>query len=380
MLKIFLTFIFITYFLTGCFSEEQKQTIKNNRIELGNVKINYYSDKSVTSLEIPPDLTSPSYENSFRLNDYVNNVDSNTINLTNKESETVSNEKILNIKSDISVMKSGSRRWLVVDKDPDLIWDLSKQFLKEKGFVIKKIDKKIGVMETDYLENKPVIPGKSLGVIRSLFASSIDNVSYTLPSVDKYKIRIEPIESGSKSEVHLSISSMKEVVNNSGNVESTIWQEKEKDVSLETEMLYLLMVYLGGESAEAREKIINAKETEKIIVTLSNSFNGYKKLTFKQNILDTWDNLAWALLELNIQVEDKDIKEKAFYIKAVGDDIGLMSKLLGTEAISQQYQISLKEIDKSTTEIYFNDLEEKNESSTKNLNFEIFEKIHKLFN
>jgi len=380
MLKIFLTFIFITYFLTGCFSEEQKQTIKNNRIELGNVKINYYSDKSVTSLEIPPDLTSPSYENSFRLNDYVNNVDSNTINLTNKESETVSNEKILNIKSDISVMKSGSRRWLVVDKDPDLIWDLSKQFLKEKGFVIKKIDKKIGVMETDYLENKPVIPGKSLGVIRSLFASSIDNVSYTLPSVDKYKIRIEPIESGSKSEVHLSISSMKEVVKNSGNVESTIWQEKEKDVSLETEMLYLLMVYLGGESAEAREKIINAKETEKIIVTLSNSFNGYKKLTFKQNILDTWDNLAWALLELNIQVEDKDIKEKAFYIKAVGDDIGLMSKLLGTEAISQQYQISLKEIDKSTTEIYFNDLEEKNESSTKNLNFEIFEKIHKLFN
>jgi len=380
MLKIFLTLIFITYFLTGCFSEEQKQTIKNNRIELGNVKINYYSDKSVTSLEIPPDLTSPSYENSFRLNDYVNNVDSNTINLTNKESETVSNEKILNIKSDISVMKSGSRRWLVVDKDPDLIWDLSKQFLKEKGFVIKKIDKKIGVMETDYLENKPVIPGKSLGVIRSLFASSIDNVSYTLPSVDKYKIRIEPIESGSKSEVHLSISSMKEVVNNSGNVESTIWQEKEKDVSLETEMLYLLMVYLGGESAEAREKIINAKETEKIIVTLSNSFNGYKKLTFKQNILDTWDNLAWALLELNIQVEDKDIKEKAFYIKAVGDDIGLMSKLLGTEAISQQYQISLKEIDKSTTEIYFNDLEEKNESSTKNLNFEIFEKIHKLFN
>jgi len=380
MLKIFLTLIFITYFLTGCFSEEQKQTIKNNRIELGNVKINYYSDKSVTSLEIPPDLTSPSYENSFRLNDYVNNVDSNTINLTNKESETVSNEKILNIKSDISVMKSGSRRWLVVDKDPDLIWDLSKQFLKEKGFVIKKIDKKIGVMETDYLENKPVIPGKSLGVIRSLFASSIDNVSYTLPSVDKYKIRIEPIESGSKSEVHLSISSMKEVVNNSGNVESTIWQEKEKDVSLETEMLYLLMVYLGGESAEAREKIINAKETEKIIVTLSNSFNGYKKLTFKQNILDTWDNLAWALLELNIQVEDKDIKEKAFYIKAVGDDIGLMSKLLGAEAISQQYQISLKEIDKSTTEIYFNDLEEKNESSTKNLNFEIFEKIHKLFN
>ena len=380
MLKIFLTFIFITYFLTGCFSEEQKQTIKNNRIELGNVKINYYSDKSVTSLEIPPDLTSPSYENSFRLNDYVNNVDSNTINLTNKESETVSNEKILNIKSDISVMKSGSRRWLVVDKDPDLIWDLSKQFLKEKGFVIKKIDKKIGVMETDYLENKPVIPGKSLGVIRSLFASSIDNVSYALPSVDKYKIRIEPIESGSKSEVHLSLSSMKEVVKNSGNVESTIWQEKEKDVSLETEMLYLLMVYLGGESAEAREKIINAKETEKIIVTLSNSFNGYKKLTFKQNILDTWDNLAWALLELNIQVEDKDIKEKAFYIKAVGDDIGLMSKLLGSEAISQQYQISLKEIDKSTTEIYFNDLEEKNESSTKNLNFEIFEKIHKLFN
>ena len=59
----------ITLLLSGCFSEEQKQTIKNNRIELGDIKINYYSDKSVTSLEIPPDLTSPSYENSFRISE-----------------------------------------------------------------------------------------------------------------------------------------------------------------------------------------------------------------------------------------------------------------------------------------------------------------------
>jgi len=155
MIKIFTSFTLIIFFLNGCFSEQQKQVIKESRIELGDIKINYYSDKSVTSLEVPPDLTTPDYQNSFRISEYAN-VDPNLVNLSNKEIEAESDtkSKILVENSDIDVIKSGNRRWLVINKKPELVWSLSKQFLKEQGFVLKKINKKIGLLETDYLENK----------------------------------------------------------------------------------------------------------------------------------------------------------------------------------------------------------------------------------
>jgi len=380
MIRIITSFIFIVFFLNGCFSEETKQTIKENRVELGDVKINYYSDKSVTSLEVPPDLTKPAYENSFRLSEYVSDINPNTVNLTNKEKLEEQKQKVFTVPSDIQVKKSGTRRWLVVDKSPDLIWDLSRQFLKEQGFVIKKSNKKIGVMETDYLENKPDIPAKSMGWARSMLQSTIDNVSYTLPSVDSYKVRIEPTESVNKSEVHLSVSSMAEVITGTGKDETTLWQSKERNIALENEMLYRLMLYLGGDSADARERIINAKEEGKIAVSLADGIIGYAKLQFKLNLIDTWDNMSWALSDLNVNIEDKDLKEKAFYIQVVRtSDKGIMSKIFGEDAIYSSYQLQLKELSPNLTEVYFNDISEVNEIETKQFSYEFLGKIQKLF-
>jgi len=377
MIRIYLLLL-ISLFLSGCFSDEQKQTIKENRIELGDIKINYYSDKSVTSLEVPPDLTQPSYENSFRLSELVTDVESNTINLTNKEIEK-KEEKVFVTPADIKVKKSGNRRWLIVNKKPQVVWDLSRQFLKENGFVIKKSNKKTGIMETDFLENKPKIPSKSLGVIRS-FLEEIDNVSYTLPIVDSYKVRIEPLDSGNKSEVHLSIFSMAEVISGTGKDETTFWQASEKNYALETEMLYSLMLYLGGDSANARERIVNAQEEGKITVSLDDGLNGYAKLQFRLNMIDAWDNISWALSDLNVILEDKDIKEKTFYIRvARTSDKGIMSKIFGEDAIFNTYQLQLKEISPMLTEVYFNDVSEINETETKQFSYEFLGKIQKLF-
>jgi len=83
MKRNFLTLALIFTFLGGCLSDDQKEIIKENRIDVKQVKINYYADKSVNSLEVPPDLTSPDYENSFRVREFVKDIDANVINLSN---------------------------------------------------------------------------------------------------------------------------------------------------------------------------------------------------------------------------------------------------------------------------------------------------------
>ena len=340
--------------------------------------MNYYADKTVKSLVVPPDLTKPNSQNSFRISEYVPNVNENIVNFSDSEAAKDKNTKILAKNSDISVERAGQRRWLVINKNSDIVWELTKDFIKRQGFSIKKSDKKIGIIETDFLENYPEIPEQSLGFFRSMLSKAL-TARYTLPIIDKYRIRIEPITED-KTELHLSLFSMQEKLAKSGNVESTIWESYEKDYSIETEMLYRLMVFISGDQAGAREKILKSSEKKDIKVSIDRNFNGYAKLIFQASTIDTWDNINWALDQLNVDIEDKDIKERSFYIKAVRtSDVGIISKLLGTEALSKTFQILIKPVENLSTEVIFNDVSGENEQDTKDYSFEFFEKIQKLF-
>ncbi|EEZ80124.1 outer membrane protein assembly factor BamC [uncultured Candidatus Thioglobus sp.] len=362
--------------LGGCISLDKKE---NKQAGLGERSINYYSDKTVTSLEIPPDLTKPSSQNAFKLSEYVS-VQEDTISFSEKDNAIKEASSILRAPSNVEVKKAGERRWLVVDKKPDAVWNLSKSFFKSHGFSIKKTNKKIGIMETDYLESHAEIPDQSLGVIRSMLKKAL-KARYALPIVDKYRIRIEPTDNGNKSEVYLTLTSMVEVITGEGGeAENTIWQSQEKDQALETEMLYRLMTFLGSDHAIAREKIIAAKEEKNLAVSIADGVGGYAKLVFSLNQYDTWDNVGWALDQLEVDVEDKDVKEGSFYINvARTEDLGIFSRMFGDDAVKKSFQIIVKQTGTDKTEVYFNDLSEENEQATIDFSHEFLGNIAKQF-
>ncbi|HCJ13427.1 MAG TPA: hypothetical protein DHV43_04185, partial [Gammaproteobacteria bacterium] len=186
---------------------------------------------------------------------------------------------------------------------------------------------------------------------------------------------------GDKSEVYLSLTSMEEVLTKAGSDdENTIWQSRPKDQALETEMLYRLMTFLGSDHAVAREKIIQAKEAQTLTVSLSKGVNGYAKLTFSLNQYDTWDNMGWALDQLNIDVDDKDVKEGSFYINVSRtEDQGLWSRMFGDDAIKKSFQILVRQTSDNETEVYFNDISEENEQATIDFSHEFLGNIAKQF-
>jgi len=373
-----LSIILLALSLGGCISlggddKEEKQT------GLGERDIKYYSNKTVTSLEIPPDLTKPSSQGAFRISEYVKNVHEDVVSFTKVGVETNSKTTLKN-KDDVQVKRSGDRRWLIVKKSPEDVWNLSKSFLKQNGFIIKKSNKKIGIMETDFLENHPEIPEGSLGMIRSALRGAL-KTSYTLPIVDKYRIRIEPIDGGVSTEVYLSLTSMEEVLTSAGAAEeNTIWQSRPKDRDLETEMLYRLMTFLGSDRANAKAKILSVEAKKEIIVKLSKGVGGYSKLIFSLDRGETWDNMNWALDQLNTDVEDKDIKEGSFYINiARTEDKGFLTRLFGDKYVQKSFQILVKQTDTQITEVYFNDLSEENEQATIDFSHEFLGNIAKQF-
>ncbi|MDC9715250.1 MAG: outer membrane protein assembly factor BamC [Gammaproteobacteria bacterium] len=374
-----ITIVLLAFSLAGCFSfgNKDKQTTKQ---DLGKKDIQYYSNKTVTSLKIPPDLTKPNSQNAFKLSEYVSNIEEDTISFSKNELVNKKATSILNGFTNVAIKKSGQIRWLVVDKKVDSVWGLARSFFKSHGFAIKKSDKKIGVMETDFLENRPEIPDQSVGLIRSMLKKAV-SARYALPIIDKYRIRVEPIDDGNKTEVHFTLNSMEEVITKAGGEdENTVWQVRPKDDSLETEMLYRFMVYLGSDHAVAREQITATIQQKKSSVEIVKGIGGYAKLKFSLGQYDTWENIGWALDQLGIDTEDKDVKEGSFYINIAQDkDKGVLSRIFGDNAIRKSYQVIVKQISSNATEVTFNDLSEKNSQETIDFSYKLLGDIAEQF-
>jgi len=340
--------VFIALLLTSC--SMLSDPVK--KIGLGERVVNYQSDDTVDALVIPPDLTKPSSQGLFVEN----------IGVTDKS------YKVSEIQN-VEVRRDTHRRWLLVDMPSSEVWSMSKEFFRSFGFKIEKENQKIGILETDYLEIDTKVPDKSLGAIRAMLAKAL-KTQYGLPIADKYRIRIESLDDPNQTEVYLTLTSIGEVVKG----EQRLWQPREKDVELETEMLLNLMVFLGSDRLEAINKIQTSSDKIESPVLVIKSESGYATLVFSYNQKQAWSYLGWALDELDVDIEDRDVIDGSYYINVVPDK-GFFSKLLSTVSRTQTYQLVVKQLDESRSQVIFVDLSEENEQETIDYSFDFFNEL-----
>ena len=322
------------------------------KVGIGGRVVNYQGDDTIDSLVIPPDLTKPNLQGLFVEN----------VGVTD---QTYKVTEVLNVE----VKRDAHRRWLLVDMPPSEVWSLSKEFFRSFGFKIEKESQKIGILETDYLEIDTNVPDKSLGAIRAGL-SKLLNTQYGLPIADKYRIRIESLDDPNQSEVYLTLTSIGEVVQG----ELRVWQAREKDVELETEMLLHLMVFLGSDRSEAINKIQASNEKPELTVSVIKSDSGYATLVFPYDKKQAWSYLGWALDELDVDIEDRDAIDGTYYIN-VAKGKGFFSKLLSTVSSTQTYQLVVNQLDESRSQVIFVDLSEENEQDTIDYSFDFFNEL-----
>ena len=344
--------VLISLFLASC----SKVTDPVKEIGLGSRDINYQADEKVDSLIIPPDLTKPS-----------------ALQALTEVEEIADDGQVAQRVQNIEIQRDKYRRWLLVNLSPSEVWALSKEFFRSYGFKIENENQKIGLIETDYLEIETQVPDKSLGAIRAALAKAL-KTQYGLPIADKYRIRIEPTNDQMKSEVYLTLSSIGEVVSGA----TRVWQPREKDVELETEMLLQLMVFLGNDRSDAVSKIQSntAENISNVIVELSET--GYANLIFPFDKKESWKLIGWALDELSIDIEDRDQIEGSYFIN-VTPNKSFFSKLLASASITKTYQLILKEDINSQTRVIFVDLSEENDEKTISYSAELFDQIASKF-
>lgn len=280
-------------------------------------KIDYRSAGEVAGLEVPPDLAKPRVDDRFNMPGNVVSVK----DLNNPGTATASNLGALPKFSNITVERAGAERWLVVDAKPDQLWFSLKDFWQELGFIINIDDPQVGVLETDWAENRAKIKDDP---IRGLIGSALDSV-YSTDERDKFRTRIETRADG-KTEIYISHRGMYETYTEERS-NKTMWQPRPSDTGLEAEMLTRLMVRLGTDDASARTRVANSQASAERAKLANGGI---------QNAEDfdrTWRRVGLVLDRTGFTVVDRDRKQGLYYVSyaevedPTKNDEGFLSKL-----------------------------------------------------
>ena len=95
---------------------------------------------------------------------------------------------------------------------------------------------------------------------------------------------------------------------------------------------------------------------------------------FQYNKKQAWSYLGWALDELDVDIEDRDVINGSYFIN-ITKDKGFFSKLLSTVSPAQTYQLVVKQLDESYSQVIFVDLSEENEQDTIDYSFDFFNEL-----
>jgi len=329
-------------------------------IGLESKKIDYKSASAVKvpTLEIPPDLTSPTRDDRFAVPDTGSKGSATFSAYSGERSPQARAQQPSDVLPEVDkarIDRSGSQRWLVVSESPDKLWGQVKDFWQETGFLIKLDLPEAGVMETDWAENRAKIPTDFL---RNLLGKVIDSV-YSTAERDKFRTRLEPGIKPGTTDIFISHRGMYEIYVSEGK-DQTKWQPREPDPELEAEMLRRLMVRLGTDQKRADAELAIAKEKPVERARLSRGNDGAGTLEVQETFDRAWRRVGLSLDRVGFTVEDRDRSKGLYFVRYVDPetdgqkkDDGFLSKLAFWKSAAPnaqtKYRIFVKDSGSLTT-------------------------------
>ncbi len=285
---------------------------------LESKRIDYKSARQIERpLEIPPDLTAPQRDDRFAVPDVsprgVATYSAYSADRAGQPAVASGTPEVLNASDNMRIERAGTQRWLVVNGTPEQLWPQIKDFWLELGFILNIDSPEIGVMETDWAEDRAKIPQD---FIRSSIGKVLDGL-FSTPERDKFRTRLEQGKDSGTVEVYISHRGMMEIYPTEAK-DSTIWQPRPADPELEAEMLRRLMVRLGAEEARAEAAIATQQVPER--AQISAAADGRVMLVMEEPFDRAWRRVGLALDRIGFTVEDRDRAQGLYFVRYVDPD------------------------------------------------------------
>ena len=207
------------------------------------------------------------------------------------------------------------------------------------GLPLVSEDAQLGIMETDWAENRAKLPQD---FIRRTFGAVIDSL-FSTGMLDKYRTRIERTANGG-TEVYISHRGHEEVFKDSDRIK-TVWQPRAPDTEMEVEMLRRFMVKLGASETQSTAAVAGVvpEQTSHVDVT-----DGTPVVVVSDGFDRAWRRVGLTLDRTGFTVEDRDRSKGTYFVRYVeprapGDtEPGFFSKLFSStpkDKTPQKYRV-----------------------------------------
>ncbi|MFV2060351.1 MAG: outer membrane protein assembly factor BamC [Gammaproteobacteria bacterium] len=253
-------------------------------------------------LTVPPDMVIPQQNSALSVPQIAPQSASYKV-YSQQKSQNGSNEGLLKTQtSGIKLVRDGAIRWLEIDAKPEDIWKKTIDFFEATGFQIAVKKPNLGIIETDWLENRATSP-----------TNWFTKMFYSAKYFDKYRVRLERNQNNTKTLMFLTHQGAKKGETEDKDVKADIvLVPRDSEPELEFEMLQQFLVYLGNDKNHVKKVL--AKEASEKRTKLITTDKDLNLLIVKEIFSRTWRRTGLAIDRLGFTVEDKNRSAGIYYI------------------------------------------------------------------
>jgi outer membrane protein assembly factor BamC len=267
-------------------------------------KVNYKTEggTKVVPLDIPPDLSKISRDSRYV-------VPGGPVTASGMGTRPVAAVESTAAKqvNDVRLVRDGKERWLTVNRSADLVWPIVYEFWKENGFIYVLEQQQLGILETEWAENRAKIPQD---FVRRTLGKVLDGL-YSSAERDKYRTRIERNDKGGV-DIFITHRGMSEEYKDQSKI-GTTWTSRANDPELEAEFLSRLMIKLGASAEQAKASSAPVVVEKTQLVTQGSG----TVLNISDSYDVAWRRVGLALDRTGFTVEDRDRSQGLYFVRYV---------------------------------------------------------------
>jgi outer membrane protein assembly factor BamC len=277
-------------------------------------KVDYRSGSdniNKNTLEIPPDLTGISANNSYNL------AATATANQTTQTPRVQNGQEVLPQYGNARIVVQDGIRYIEAQLPPEKAWEDIKDFWLGNGFILTTENPNTGVMETDWLQNRADLPTDFMTKLLRKVADQFISTD----TIDKYRSRIERGAQPGTVNIYVTHRGMIEVYKegeaNTKQWNGTVWTPSEPKPELEAEIMAMMLQSLGVKKELAQTE---AKQAEKLPPRASLSTSG-QAIEMADGFDRAWRRVGLALDRIGYNVQDRNRSSGVYTVQRAATDI-----------------------------------------------------------
>ncbi len=318
-----LALVMLSLIMTACSSTSSYKGAYDAKNKSGNDR----------PLVVPPDLVLPRGDESLKIPSIA--AEQTSLASYQKKGSASGDSDLVADVQGVRLQRDGAVRWLEFDAPVEKIWPKLAPFFKSLGFDIIREDKKLGVVETGWQENRVEMADDWFSVIfNSFFSAGLK---------DRYRARVE--RDGGKTLLFITHQGLREkhIEDSTSDADDTFWEYRDSDPDLEKEMLMRFLVFKGIKKDAAAAITEHGDVSRAVLVE-----DGDRQyLNVSETFPRTWRRVGIAMDRMGAHVDDRNRSAGVYYFSLSEEFLdkqekGWFENMFGSDAAADNNAFILK--------------------------------------